>query len=80
METQNLTLRLPRSLVRKAKVVAAKRSTSISALLTASLNDLVREEDDHDSAMKRLLDRARKGFHLGTGGRPLASRHNLHER
>ncbi|MDQ3580798.1 MAG: type II toxin-antitoxin system HicB family antitoxin [Pseudomonadota bacterium] len=31
METQNFTLRLPKELIRKAKVLAAQRGTSVAA-------------------------------------------------
>jgi hypothetical protein len=36
MEKQNVTIAVPRALLREAKAVAAKRETSISALLTFS--------------------------------------------
>ena len=80
METQNVTVALPRALLRKLKIVAAKRETSISALLTASLEEIVRQEDEYDSAMRRALRRARKGYDLGTGGHLRIQRAELHER
>ena len=80
METQNVTVALPRALLRKLKVVAAKRETSISALLTASLEEIVRQGDEYDSAMRRALGRARRGYDLGTGGHLRIQRSELHER
>jgi predicted transcriptional regulator len=80
VETQNVTVALPRALLRKLKVVAAKRETSISALLIASLEEIVRHEDEYDSAMRRALGRARRGYALGTGGHLRIQRGELHER
>ena len=80
MESQNITLALPRSLLRKAKVIAAKRETSLSALVAASLADLVRGEDEYEGAMERTLARARSGYDLGSAGRPATRRDDLHER
>ncbi len=80
VETQNVTVALPRALLRKLKVVAARRETSISALLTASLEEIVHHEDEYESAMRRALGRARKGYDLGTGGELRVQRGELHER
>ena len=80
VETQNVTVALPRALLRKLKVVAAKRETSISALLTSSLEEIVRREGEYESAMRRALGRAHRGYDLGTGGRLRIQRRKLHER
>ena len=79
METQNVTVALPRALLRKLKVLAAKRETSISALLTASLEEIIRHEDECESAMRHALGRARNGYDLGTGGQLRIQRGELHE-
>jgi len=78
--TQNGTVALPRALPRKLKVVAAKRVISISALLTSSLEEIVRRESGYESAIRRALARARKGYDLGTGGHLRIQRGELHER
>jgi hypothetical protein len=80
VETQNITLALPKALLRKAKIVAAQRETSVSALLTATLEELVRKDDEYDSAMRRLVSRARRGYDLGSGGQIAIAREQLHER
>ena len=69
METQNVTLSLPRALLKKVKIVAAKRETSVSALLAASREEIVRRDDDYEAAIPRVLARIRKGYNLSTGGR-----------
>lgn len=48
MAMRNLTLTLPADLVRRAKIIAATRETSISALVAEYLEALAHEEDDYD--------------------------------
>jgi hypothetical protein len=75
--TQNLTIRLPAKTVKKARIVAAQRGTSISALVAEKIEEVAGEDDAYEAARRhavRLLD---KGFHLG--GR-VPKRDSLHER
>ncbi|MGI8683331.1 MAG: DUF6364 family protein, partial [Mycobacteriales bacterium] len=48
MPLRNLTLSLPSDLVRRAKIVAAQRDTSVSALVAAYLASLAQEADDYE--------------------------------
>jgi hypothetical protein len=48
MSTRNITLSLPDELIRRAKVLAAERETSVSALVSTLLNQLVGEIRDYD--------------------------------
>ncbi|MFN2591969.1 MAG: CopG family transcriptional regulator [Candidatus Dormibacteria bacterium] len=80
MDTRNVTVTLPSALLKKVKIVAAKRDTSISALLLRSLEEIVDRDDDAGSAHRRVMARADEGFDLGTGGRPVAARDAHHER
>lgn len=76
-----MTLSLPRALLRKVKVVAATRDTSISALLTKALEEIAGQDDDRQRrAMRRTLARAREGYDLGTHGRLYVDRDGLHAR
>lgn len=59
------------------KVVAAKRDTSISALLVSAVEDIV-HDDDMEEARRRLVLRAWAGYELG--GLGAATRDALHER
>lgn len=79
-ERQNFTIAVPRDLLRKAKVLAAKRGTSISSLVTHVLADLVRQEDEYEAATRRILAGARRGLDLGTHGRIDWTRDEIHER
>jgi hypothetical protein len=65
MSTQNLTLKLPIETVRKAKVVAAERGTSISALVGDKIDELIGEDAEYQAARRRALEWLKQGWHLG---------------
>lgn len=75
---QNITLRLDRRTLRKAKVLAARRGTSISGLLAEQIEALVGEEDAYDRARRHALALLDRGFHLG--GHIGSTRDEWHER
>jgi hypothetical protein len=75
---QNITIRLDRRTLRRAKVLAAKRNTSISGLLAKQIETLVGEDDAYEQAQRRALALLDRGFHLG--GRIEATRDEWHER
>jgi hypothetical protein len=75
---QNLTVSLSAQIVQKAKVLAAKRSTSISGLLATQIEAMVAEDDAYESAHRAALDLMERGFHLG--GVHSISRDELHDR
>jgi hypothetical protein len=75
---QNLTIRLDRQTIRLAKILAAKRSTSISGLLSRQIEILVGDEETYELAERQALSLLDQGFHLG--GVIRASRDELHER
>jgi hypothetical protein len=73
---QNLTLKLPAETIRKAKIVAAQRSTSISALVIEKIEELVGEDAEYQAARRRAFEWLSQGWHLG--GRPM-SRERPHD-
>jgi predicted transcriptional regulator len=75
---RNITLTLDDDLIRKARVLAARRSRSVSAMLRDELSRLVAEDEAYQSAKGAALERIERGTHLGGG--PLPSRDELHER
>jgi hypothetical protein len=75
---QNITIRLDRRTLRKAKVLAAKRNTSISGLLAQQIATLVGDDDAYEQAQRRAFALLDRGFHLG--GRIEATRDDWHER
>jgi hypothetical protein len=74
----NITLKLDAALLREARVLAAEEGTSISALLTACLEQVVNERKGYARARNRALARLREGLDLH--GTPSRSRDDLHER
>ncbi len=80
METRNITLSLPEDVLREAKVVAARKGTSVSALLAGALYELVERESGYAAARERGLAALSRGQDLGTGGEIRWSRDQLHER
>jgi hypothetical protein len=80
MANQNITLSLPEEDLREARVLAARRGTSVSQLLARMLSDLVEQETGYARARERSLNRMRESADLGTGGHIGWSRDSLHER
>jgi hypothetical protein len=77
-QKQNVTVSLSVPTIHKAKVLAAKRSTSLSALVAEQIDSLVTEDEAYERAAASAIDRMKRGFHLGGG--PLVSRDELYER
>ncbi len=80
MESQNVTLSLPKVLLHKAKLVALNRQTSLSGLLTQLLADEVAREDAYAQASRRHRLLLEEGIDLGTNGATNWKRDELHER
>ena len=64
MNKQNVTLSLPKSLLKKAKILAASREESLSELLRKSLEMRVREETGFKKARARQLRLLDEGLDL----------------
>jgi hypothetical protein len=75
---QNVTISLSPQIIQKAKVLAARRSTSISGLLAEQIESLVGTEEAYQRSERVALALLEKGFHLG--GVITAGRDELHER
>ena len=80
METQNITLALPKDLLREAKIVAAERGTSVSAMLRLALAEIVAGEERYTKAKQHHLALLERGVDLGTGGTIRWQRDELYER
>lgn len=74
---QNITLRLDRALLQKARVIAAGRNTSVSRMLGDELGRLVGEAEAYDQARRKALAILDRG--LRPGGRA-PDREALHDR
>ena len=75
---QNVTVCLSPQTLQKARVLAARRATSISGLLAEQLEILVGEDEAYERAERQALSLLEQGFHLG--GKIRVSRDELHER
>jgi hypothetical protein len=75
---QNVTISLDREIVRKAKILAARRATSISGLLAAQIEAMVVEDEAYQQAKRQAFELLDRGFHLG--GVHDSKRPELHER
>lgn len=79
MTVRNITLSLPSDLVRRAKIVAAARDTSVSALVAEYLRSLTATEDDYAAAWRQERQLMVEGLPMSVG--PVTwSRADSHER
>jgi predicted transcriptional regulator len=74
---QNITLALDKELLAQLKILAAKRSTSVSRMLADELTALVERSEQYEQSKRYALAAIDNGFHLG-GKRVF--RDELHER
>jgi hypothetical protein len=75
---QNITISIEKDMATKARVLAAKRNSSISRLLSAELTRIIIEDEAYEKAMKDALNHLDTGYHLG--GSNVVSREELHAR
>ncbi|MGB6877624.1 MAG: hypothetical protein WBD87_16490 [Candidatus Acidiferrales bacterium] len=75
---QNVTISLSRSVLKKARILAARRETSISGLLAQEIETLVGNEEAYERAERQAMAILNRGFHMG--GVITAGRDELHER
>lgn len=78
MPSQNLTLRVEAGILRKARILAARRGTSVTRLVTESIEDMVKAADGYNLARRRARAFLLRGFPMGRT--PRLSRDELHER
>ena len=79
-ENQNITLSVPRDLLKRIKRLAVDRDTSVSSLMTEALARVADEDRRYSAVRKRALAALRSARSLGTNGRRTWSRDDIHER
>jgi hypothetical protein len=77
--TKNITLSMPEELVRRAKVLAAQRDTSVSGLVARLLEQLVGDVRDYDDVAAQERRVMQEGIGLRVG-EITWSRDEVHER
>lgn len=80
MERQNVTLSIPKEILIKAKHIAVSRRTSLSGLLTKTLEEIVSGEEGYRQACERQLKALEEGMNLGLEGAVEWTREEIHER
>ena len=60
----NVTIRIDEETAREAKVLAARRGTSLSQLVAKQLQDMLKADLRFDTARRRALIRLRRGYDL----------------
>jgi hypothetical protein len=80
VSNQNITLSLPEEDLREARILAARRGTSVSQMLGRMLRELVERETGYARARDRSVARLQQSMDLGTGGHISWSRDDVHER
>ena len=75
---QNITLSVDKELIQKAKILAARRQTSVSRMLSMEIEKLVSESEQYERARKSAFSHIKTGFHLG--GEIKVTREELHDR
>lgn len=72
------TISLSRLVLKKAKILATRRETSISGLVAQEIEFLIGSEEAYERAERQALALLDQGLHFG--GVIRASRDELHER
>ncbi len=80
VEKQNVTLSLPKEILREAKHLAVDRGISLSGLLIEALEERVKRLSEMRRAAERQRSLMRRGLNLGTKGKPSWRREDLHAR
>jgi len=62
---QNVTLSIEKEIIKKSKVVAARRDTSISRMLADLLKGMVENDERYEAAKRSALQQLKKGIRLG---------------
>jgi len=75
---QNITLSVDKDLIKRGKVLAAERDTSVSKMLSEQLKQLVEDNEQYETAKRSALQVLRKGYHLG--GKITWKREDLYDR
>jgi len=75
---QNITLSVDKDLIKKGKVIAAEKDTSVSKMLSEQLKQLVENNEQYETAKRSALQTLKNGYHLG--GEITWKREDLYDR
>ncbi len=80
MGTQNVTLSIPKDVLKEIKLIAVEEGQSMSGLMTQMLQELIERRSRYQLAQQRQIALMEAGLDLGTGGQITWTRDSLHER
>ena len=80
METQNLTLRLPKTLLQRAKRLASERGISITKLVIESLIQTISNDEAYQQARQRQQTLMESAIPRRKPSETLPSREEVHDR
>ncbi len=80
MDIQNITLAVPKHILRKFKEIAFRRQKSVSKLMVEMMEEYVANEEGYRIAHLSHLRQIDAASDLGTGGKITWTRDDLHER
>jgi hypothetical protein len=79
VEKQNITLSLPREILKKGKVLAARKGISLNELVRELLQANTENDGEYQASAERQIKRMKEGIQLGTKGKITWKRHQLHQ-
>ena len=74
----NITIKVDSALAHDAKVLAARRGTSLSRMVADQLETLVNDDQAYSAAKRRALRKLKRCYDLGW--KPTIDRSDLHDR
>jgi hypothetical protein len=80
VEKQNITLSLPREILKKGKVLAARKGISLNELVRELLQANTEDDGEYQASAERQIKRMKEGIQLGTKGKISWKRDQLHQR
>jgi len=80
MDKQNITLSIRKDILQKIKIIAVKRDTSVSGMLTQVLKDIVSQDEGYRQAYKNHSRILKEGLSMNTYGSAHWSLDDLHDR
>lgn len=80
MEKQNITLSLPKEILKKGKMLATKKGISLNELIRELLQISTESDEGYRISADRQINRMKEGIQLGTKGEISWKRDQLHQR
>lgn len=75
---QNITLSIDKEILKKGRILAVQRDTSVSKMLSDFLEQMVEGHEQYQASKRKALQNLNKGFHMG--GKIDWKREELYER